>query len=135
MKYSYRIEDGMTVLCIDEADMYFPGSEKDRRITLSALKAEAHRLSQLISRERNAEDKDTLSEYLSAANELIALYGSGSEFRLSPIYRNMLIFALEDDKKHRKTARRIIREIRSVPKHRSMEIGGVFDFSELYSRY
>lgn len=132
MKYSYRIEDGMTVLCIDEADMYFPGSEKDRRITLSALRAEARRLSQLISRERDIEYKSTFSEYLSAANELIDIYGSGKEFRLSHIYREVLIFALEDDKKHRKTARRIIREIRSVPKHRSVEIGGVFDFTALY---
>lgn len=132
MKYSYRIEDGMTVLCIDEADTYSPDSEKTRRVTLSALRAEARRLSKLIPCERDTNYKNTLSEYLTAANELIALYGSGSEFRLSPIYRNMLIFALEDDKKHRKTARRIIREIRSVPKHRSVEIGGVFDFTALY---
>lgn len=132
MKYSYRIEDGMTVLCIDEADMYFPGSEKDCKIILSALRAEARRLSKLIPRERDTDYKNTLSEYLSAANELIVLYGSGREFRLLSIYREVLIYALEDDKKHRKTARRIIREIRSVPKHRSVEIGGVFDFTALY---
>lgn len=132
MKLSYRIENGLTVLCVDDADMFSPSSEKDRRITLSALKSEARRLSQMISMVRNAEDKNTLSEYLTATNELISIFESGKEFRLSHIFRNTLIYTLEDDKKHRKTARRIIREIRSVPKHRNMEIGGVFDFTALY---
>lgn len=123
MRFTYQYEGENTVLCFDT---------KGTRVTLSALKAEARRLSQLIIRERNTAYKDTISEYLSAAHQLIDFFENGREFHLSPIYLNVLIFALEDDKRHRKTARRIIREIRSVPKHRSMEIGGVFDFTALY---
>ena len=87
----------------------------------------------LISMERKNEDKDTLSEYLTAANELIDIYESGREFRLLHIYKDVLLCALENEKKHRKAARRIARDIRSVPQLVSVEIGGVFDFSDLYS--
>lgn len=131
MKFSYRIEDGMTVLCIDDVDMYFPETEKDRHITMSALRTEAHRLSRLITGERKTEVRNNLSECLSAATELVSLLEKGEQFRLVPIYRHVLKCALAGETKHRKSARRIMREINAVPRHSSIELGGIFDFADL----
>lgn len=132
MKFSYTIEDGYTTVRVDEADMYSPLYEKDRIITLAALTAEARRTEAYVTRERNTARKEIYSKYLSAVTELIAIYRSSREFRITPMYKYILCNALENEKKHRKTARRISRDIQDVPHHGSIEIGGVFDFSALY---
>lgn len=132
MKFSYSIEDGYTTVRVDEADMYSPLYEKDRIITLAALTAEARRTEAYVTRERNTARKEIYSKYLSAVTELIAIYRSSREFRITPMYKYILCNALENEKKHRKTARRISRDIQDVPHHGSIEIGGVFDFSALY---
>lgn len=132
MKFSYSIENGYTTVRVDEADMYSPLSEKDRIITLAALTAEARRAEAYVTRERNTARKEIYSKYLSAITELIAIYRSGREFRVTPLRRYILCKALECEKKHRKKARRISRDIQDVPHHENMEIGGVFDFSALY---
>ena len=132
MKFSYTIEDGYTTVRVDEADMYSPLSEKDRIITLAALTAEERRAEAYVTRERNTARKEIYSKYLSAVTELIAIYRSSREFRVTPMYKYILCKALECEKKHRKKARRISRDIQDVPHHENMEIGGVFDFSALY---
>lgn len=134
MKFSYTVEDGYTTVRVDEVDMYSPLSEKDRIITLAALTAEAKRLKAYMTRERNKARKEIYSEYLDAVTELITIYGNGREFRVTPMYKYILCKALESEKKHRKTARRISRDIQDVPHHGSIEIGGVFDFSALYDK-
>lgn len=136
MKYSYKNEDGMTVLRIDEANTYSPRSEKERKTTLSILKSEARRSEKDIKnmmKNSSPEEKEGIMFYFSAVDKLIEIYESGKEFVLDAELKYVLCCALYYDKKHRKAARRILRDIKSVPMQSSMEIGGVFDFDELYS--
>ncbi len=132
MKASYRIDDGMTIVKFEDTDIYAPYSEKERKITLEALRAEACRISLKAERERNTQRREELTEELNAANELIGIYTTGDEFRVIPIYRDILTSALRHEKKHRKAAMRACRNIELVPPFGSIEAGGVYDFGGLF---
>lgn len=132
MKISCKNEYGMNVVSVEEADVYSPETEKERKITLEALRAEACRISLKAERERNTQRREELTEELNAANELIGIYTTGDEFRVIPIYRDILTSALRHEKKHRKTAMRACRNIELVPPFGSIEAGGVYDFSGLF---
>lgn len=111
MKISCKNEYGMNVISVEEADVYSPETEKERKITLEALRAEACRISLKAERERNTQRREELTEELNAANELIGIYTTGNEFRVIPIYRDILTSALRYEKKHRKAAMRALRNI------------------------
>lgn len=132
MKISCKNEYGMNVVSVEEADVYSPETEKERKITLETLRTEACRISLKAERERNTQHREELTEELNAANELIGIYTTGNEFRVIPIYRDILTSALRHEKKHRKAAMRALRNINDVMPFSKIEIGSSFDISGLF---
>lgn len=118
-------EDDYTTLSFEDTNVYSPNTDKELKITLNALRAEANRTALKLSRERRADRREQLSDDLSAINELIDIYERRDEFKMTYRYREILLKALKSEKNHRKAARSISLSIQAVPSFCCLEIGGI----------